>query len=136
VIIATPDTNVIISAVLFQGPPRQVLQAAIAGRYRLALSQAILDETRSVLRRTKFGLEPAFVGGVMRELESLGELFYPRVHHTVVVRDPTDNMIVDCAVEAAADFIITGDNDLLSLGTAAGIPVVPPAEFIQNLPQL
>ena len=135
-IVATLDTNVIISAVLFQGTPRQTLHAAIAGRYRLALTQHILDETRSVLQRKKFGLELAFVAVVMRELESLGELFYPKVHHTVVVRDPADNMIVDCAVEAAADFIVTGDNDLLSLGTAVGIPIIPPAEFIHNLQQL
>jgi putative PIN family toxin of toxin-antitoxin system len=133
VISATLDTNVIVSGILFQGPPRRCLEAAIAGRYRPAASHPILTETESVLQRRKFGLTDAFVAITMRELESLCDLHFPKVLHNVVIRDPKDNMIVDCAVEATANYIVSGDKDLLSLGTAVGIPIVSPAVFIDAL---
>ena len=72
---------------------------------------------------------------IMRDLESLCEMYYPKAHHTVVIRDPKDDMVVDCAVEAKADFIVSGDDHLRSLGTAMGISIISPAEFIRELSQ-
>lgn len=48
-------------------------------------------------------------------------------------KDPKDNMVIACAVEGQADYIVSGDPDLVELGTFAKIQIVSPAEFIQVL---
>jgi len=47
-----------------------------------------------------------------------------------VCRDPNDDMILECAVLASAQFMISGDKDLLVLGSYSGIRIVTPAEFL------
>jgi putative PIN family toxin of toxin-antitoxin system len=51
-----------------------------------------------------------------------------------VTRDPKDDAVVACAVEGRADLIISGDEDLLTLGDYEGIQVVTPAQFVEMLP--
>lgn len=50
-----------------------------------------------------------------------------------VVRDPNDDMVVACALRAGADYIVTRDKDLLSLGTHEGIRIVTPRQFLDLL---
>ena len=130
---ATIDTNVFISALLRDGPPRRCIEAAIEGKFKLALSQPIIDELRDVLLRPKFGFAPSFIDIVVQDLVSIADMCYPSIRHDVVKKDPDDNIIVDCAVESASAYIVTGDNDLITLNQAKGIPVVTPAEFIGRL---
>ena len=110
------------------------MEHAIAGRFRIACSPEILSETESVLQYRKFRLTTGFIATVMRELESLVELYYPKKHHQIVERDPSDNVIIDCAVEANAAYIVTGDDHLLSFHTAVGIPMVTPSTFLEVIP--
>lgn len=49
-----------------------------------------------------------------------------------VVGDESDNRVLEAAVEGAADYIVSGDDDLLALGSFQGIPVLPPAEFLAD----
>ncbi len=128
-ITATVDTNIFVSALLRDGPPRRCIEAAIEGKYILALSQPILDELRNVLLRRKFGFAPDYIDILLQDLISIAHLYYPPVGHGIVMRDPDDNIIVDCAVESRSAYIVTGDNDLLVLEKVKGIPVVTPAEF-------
>jgi putative PIN family toxin of toxin-antitoxin system len=51
-----------------------------------------------------------------------------------VCRDPNDDMVIECAVLAGAQVIVSGDQDLLVLGTFRGIRIVTPAEFLQETP--
>ena len=134
-ITVTIDTNVYISALLRDGLPRRCVEAAIEGKYELALSQPILDELRNVLLRPKFGLAPAFIDIVIQDLRLIANLCYPLLHHDIVTKDPDDNIIIDCAVESKSAFIVTGDRDLLILDKAKGIPIVTPAEFVERLQQ-
>ena len=132
-ITATLDTNVLISGLLFNGLPRQLLRQAISGKFSFVLSVAILEELEDVLRRPKFGLPPEFVQIVARELEATATLVYPTSRHKAVKSDPKDDMIVDCGVEGHCDYIVSGDNHLLSLIEVEGIPVVTPTEFLSKL---
>ena len=132
-ITATLDTNVLISGLLFNGVPRQLLKHALSGRFSLVLSPAILEELHGVLRRPKFGLTPEFVQIAVRELETIATIVYPTVSHKAVKSDPKDDMIVDCAVEGKADYIVSGDNHLLSIAIALGISIVTPKELLQHL---
>jgi putative PIN family toxin of toxin-antitoxin system len=127
------DTNVLISALLFGGNPQAVLEKAIMGQIGLALSRDILNELEGVLCGKKFGFPFEIAQGIVRELEAIGELVAPTRKIAVVKVDPYDNMILECAVEANADYVVSGDNHLLELKRFEGIPILSPAQFIEVL---
>jgi uncharacterized protein len=107
------DTNVILSAILFGGKPRRVLQAAISGTITICTSDPIIQELSSVLERPRFGLDANAVQGIISELASLSELVSPRRHFHLIDEDPSDNLFIDCAVEARAEYIVSGDRHLI-----------------------
>ena len=128
--IATLDTNVLISAVLFGGNPGAILKAAIEGAYTLALSPAIVDELEGVLLRPKFGLGSETVHVLIREIEDLALVCYPSKSHRIIDDDPADDAVVDCAVEAKANYVVSGDRHLLSRDFVEGIPVASVPVFL------
>ena len=129
--IAAVDTNVLISGILFGGIPGQIVSQASEGVFTLALSPAVIEELQGVLLRRKFGLSPEAVRVLVDDIESAAVIVQPRKHHHVVPEDPDDDAIVDCAVEAQASYIVSGDTHLTSLGEVAGIEVVTPTQFLQ-----
>lgn len=131
--IATLDTNVLVSGTVFGGVPGSIVNAAIDRRFTLALSPAILSEYESVLSRSKFGLAAEAVEVLVRDMESHAFVVYPTQRHHIVTEDPDDDAIIDCAVEAKADVIVSGDGHLTELEQIEGIPVVTPAKFIEMI---
>ena len=129
--IATVDTNVLISGILFGGTPGEIVAAASEGLFTLALSPPIIEELEQVLLRPKFGLNPEAVRILVDDIESAALIVQPRKSHRVVAEDPDDDAIVDCAVEAHAAYIVSGDAHLTGLGSIAGIDIVTPTEFLQ-----
>jgi len=130
-VIATIDTNVLISGTVFRGIPGRIIDASIDHRFTLALSPSILREYRNVLSRRKFGFHPDVVEALAQDLDAHSVIVYPKKHHQVVMDDPDDNAIIDCAVEANADYIVSGDAHLTTLGTIEGISILTPAQFIE-----
>lgn len=95
------------------------------------MSEAVLAEVIYVLARPKFD---RYIS-VERRQDFLNNLI--RISHKVVVthpvtacRDPKDNMILELALSGKADFILTGDRDLLALGNFGGIPIWTPAYYL------
>lgn len=131
--IATVDTNVLVSGTLFGGVPGTIISAAVDRRFTLALSPAILNEYEEVLSRSKFGLAIDAVEVLVRDMESRAFVVHPTKMHKVVADDPDDDAVIDCAVEANADIIVSGDGHLTELKQIEGIPVVTPAKFIEML---
>ena len=131
--IATLDTNVLVSGTLFGGVPGSIISAAVDRRFTLALSPAILSEYEEVLSRSKFGLAIDAVEVLVRDMESHASVVYPTKMYQVVADDPDDDAVIDCAVEAKADVIVSGDGHLTELKQIEGIPVVTPAKFIEML---
>jgi putative PIN family toxin of toxin-antitoxin system len=120
------DTNVIISAILFGGRPRRILEAAIEGRIDLVTSTALLEELERLLTG-KFGFSSRAASGVCSEVEQLGRVVEPsRVPH--VSRDRDDDQVLAAAVEGGAEVIVTGDADLLVLTTHEGIRILAPQD--------
>jgi putative PIN family toxin of toxin-antitoxin system len=110
----TLDTNIYISALEFGSNPLRLLEMAIDGDIEVATSQPIIDEVRRVLEdKFEWGVEE------LREAEALiGSLAHkvrPRWALDVVRRDSADNRVLECAMEAGSDFIVSGDKDLLRL---------------------
>ena len=127
------DSNVVISAFLFGGTPADVLRAVVEGRVRCFISLPILDELRGVMQRPKFGLTPEQVLSFVEEFRLLCELVAPRTTVGVIEDDPADNRILECAIEANAAVIVSGDSHLLELHQWKNIEILSPADFIHCL---
>lgn len=115
---------------VFGGKPRQVLQQVISGHCDLCFSEALLEEVHDVLAGPKFKFPPDVLLAVIQELVSIGKLVSPQRRIGVIHEDPEDNRILECAVEAGAEFIISGDKHLLRLGAFENIRIVTCAGFL------
>jgi uncharacterized protein len=127
------DTNVLISALLFGGAPRQVLELVLAGSVDCSLSPAILDELREVLQRPKFGFTSRQAAAIVEELYSLCEVITSTLRVSVVRADPDDDRVIECALQAKAGVIISGDAHLLAIGRYRGTRILSPAAFLRTL---
>lgn len=107
------DTNVLISAFLWGGKPKDILERVFEGKDTLFISKPILDEVFEVLTRPKFKTSSEIASLYVHTIEDLAELVYPAVKIADVLRDSDDHIILECALQAEAECIITGDNDLL-----------------------
>lgn len=128
------DTNVLISALLFPGgAPDKLFQRILAGRLRHATSPDILTELTRVLER-KFSHLADQVPAVLQLVRDVSQLVYPALRLQVIINDPTDNRILECALAAHAQFVVTGDRKhLLPLKAYEGIQIVSPREFLALL---
>jgi uncharacterized protein len=130
VIGVTADTNIYISALEFGGQPLQVLVAARRGLIRLDISNPLLDEINRVLR-DKFAWSPDRLQSLALRLSRFTSLVRPTRPIDAVAADPDDNRVLECAVEAQSQFIVTGDAALLRLGQYGGIQMVRAADFMK-----
>ncbi len=127
---ATADTNIYVSALHFGGVPRSFLNLAADGTFRLDISEDILKETLGVLRN-KFSWSADAVREVEADIRSYTNLVTPTQTIDAIQSDPSDNRILECAVTAKSDYIVTGDTrHILPLGSYAGIPIVKVASFL------
>lgn len=126
------DTNVLMSAIVFGGRPREVLEKVIAGRFTMAISAEMLAEFQWVLEGTKFRYPAAIVQNIVTELLSVSELVRPMMKVEQIKADPADNRILECALESRATCIVTGDRHLLELGEYEGIPILEVSAFLSS----
>lgn len=82
------DSNVLISAVVFGGKPREILERVIRGDIGLLLSPAILDEVEAVLGGNKFRFSGDAARAVVQEIEALAEIIDPSTSVSAVPEDP------------------------------------------------
>lgn len=122
------DTNTVLSGLLWQGTPGQLIEAAEAGRIELAASTALLAELQGVLARPKFAAPLAERGVRASDLfDGYAALIVhvtPEAIPRVVPNDPDDDQVLACALAAQADAVVSGDRDLLDLKNFRGIPIL------------
>jgi uncharacterized protein len=123
------DTNILVSAIQFGGKPKQLLDLAVDGHVDLAMSEAILEEILRVLR-DKFHRTPDELRETDKQLRVVGRIVTPTESINVIDTDPSDDRILECAVAADADVIVSGDNHLLTLGSFRGILIQRVGEFL------
>ena len=127
------DTNVIISGLNFPGNERLVLELALRGRFELFLSTFIMEETAGVLRR-KFDWSEERSAEALRMLGNAATVIYPRQLPEVIEGGHADNRILECAVDASANYLVTGDRQhLLPLGTHEGVRILNAPRFLSAL---
>jgi len=126
------DSNVIISAFLFGGQPARIVEHVLDGSIQCFVSLPILDEIRDVLHRPKFGLSSEQALAFIEELHRLCLAVTPTTRIRTIRADHDDNRVLECALAAEADEIVSGDSHLLELGQWQGIRILPPADFIRE----
>lgn len=123
------DTSVLVSALVFPGGRgEQALQRVLEEQDRLFLSRAILDELLGVLAR-KFARDAEALSRTAVFLGDVATLVKP-ARRVQVLRDDPDNRVLECAVAAGADAIVTGDREMLALGEHAGVRILSLAEYL------
>src|ERR1700722_16761408 len=106
---AVLDTNVVVSALLrLDGPPGLVLRLALDGRVRCFISEALLAEYENVLGRTELNLSVGVTKTTLRRMRRTFTTVVP-ARRVVVSSDSEDNKVLECALEARADYIVTGN---------------------------
>jgi uncharacterized protein len=121
------DTNVLVSALHFGGRPPRLLEDVLRGDHQLIIGPAILGELEAVLREAcRWTSDRA--AAVRAEIEAIAEVVTP-VEVPRVCRDPDDDQILAIAVVGAVDALVTGDGDLLALGTHRGVNISSVADF-------
>jgi uncharacterized protein len=123
------DTNILISS-FFGGNPKKVIDLWRRGTAILCLTEEILEEYFRVLAR--FPIKPETknkLAAILQEGRNI-ELINPSRNFVVVQDDPEDDKFIDCAIEAQADYIISGDKHLLRLRDYRSIPIYSPKEFL------
>lgn len=126
------DTNVFVSAVL-GGRLAAVIDHWRAGRLTLVVTDEIVGEYLSVLRRPKFGLPDDLIDDVMGYLFRHAEFVTPAERLQVVQADPADDRFLEAAIAGEAAWIVSGDRHLLSLGAYRGIPIITPHDLLERL---
>ncbi len=123
------DTNVLVSGSSWKGKPAEVLDLIEEGTVRLCVSPEIIQEYWEVFTRD-------FVPeGAKTLLTSLLDdeqiiMVNPGKRINVIRSDPVDNMFLECALEAKAKYIVSGDKHLLHLKIFRGIRILTPQAFI------
>lgn len=131
---AVVDTNLIVRSVIMpSGSVGPILQRLRNQEYTYLYSRQTLQEVADVLSRrrirVKYGISEDHISTILQLLMLRGELVAPR-RHFKLCRDPKDNMFLDAAVAGSADTLATGDEDLLTLRTIEGIPIVTARDFL------
>ena len=128
------DTNVFVSAFVIPGSQGEhAFTLARQARFELCTSVAILTETAGRLRE-KFGQGEEDIKEALRQMSRAGRVVKPS-RTVAAVDDEADNRILECAVEARADLVVTGDRHLLKLKRFEGIPIVRLADFLRLFPK-
>lgn len=126
------NTNVIVSALLFsQSTPRQAVDQALDTSIIL-ISQPIVLELTKVLKRKKLNKylqeeeRMKFLVNFLKDTETVEIIQFIDVY-----RDKKDNKFIELAICSVADYILTGDEDLLILNPYHGISIIRPRQFLE-----
>jgi putative PIN family toxin of toxin-antitoxin system len=124
--------NVLVSGLL-GGMATDVIRRWRAGAFDLIISQGIAAEYEEVLKRPKFGLSDWVVQELLDYIRSQAQWVESPGDFAVGARNPSDNKFLAAAVLGKADWIVSGDNDLLELGKFEGVGITSPREFLSLL---
>jgi predicted nucleic acid-binding protein len=118
VVRVTADIYALVSGLSFpDGNPNALLDLARRGEIELAMSDSILEEMGDVLsQKFDWHLAPSETVNAVKE-------------------DPDDNAILECAIEAGSQYVVSGDRHLLQMGTFRGVPILKAGVFLEVLAQ-
>jgi len=124
------DTNVYISAFITRGgKAEQAWKLALEGKVEVFTSVAILTEMAGKLRE-KFHWRDELIKATIKHIAKTAKVIKPSIKINILADEP-DNRILECAQEAGAEIIVTGDKHLLDLVAFEGIKIIRIADFLK-----
>lgn len=124
------DTNVLISALIFGGKPREILRSVIEKKLIAVTSQVLLAELSDILSK-KFKFTEDKIRLLIEKIKKTFVVVYPTVAINILSDDP-DNRVLEAGVEGDCSYIITGDKGLLGLSKYKNIEILNPSEFLAS----
>jgi putative PIN family toxin of toxin-antitoxin system len=129
---AVLDTNILFFATGWRGSPYQCVERARAGEFQAVTCPELIEELAEKLE-ARLHFSPEQVADTVADyLGFLRVVHVPKVLDAVP-RDPEDNMVLECAIEARAQYIVSGDKDLLVLKKFRGIEIIRASDFLNAL---
>ncbi|MEK7119105.1 MAG: putative toxin-antitoxin system toxin component, PIN family [Patescibacteria group bacterium] len=121
------DTNIFVSGILYGGNAEAVLRLFQSTRIEVVMSPDVLAEILITLQ--KFSVPQSTLDELSDLLQSKAGKVNPK-ERIRLSRDPKDNMLLEAAVAGRADYLVTGDKDLLTLGSHGRTLIVTPKAFL------
>lgn len=128
------DTNVFVSAALRpEGRVAPILHLAAEGGIAVFVSSFILSELERTLASPKIGFEAGRIRETLAAVRDIVSIVEPKVRVDAIHAKEADNRILECAVEAKADVLVSGDiRHIRPLGSFRGIEILTPREFLDK----
>lgn len=124
------DTNILVSAILTpKGPSAKIVSAILEEMIELCISSAIYQEYHRVLNYERFKLDPLKVERFLTALKNVAQWFTPTKTITKIIQDDFDNRFLECAEEAEANFLITGNRNHFNFDRFKKTVILSPGEF-------
>ena len=131
------DTNTLVSAFFWEGNEAELLRKIEQGKARLYITGDILSEIGEVIKRSKFndvmGKANLTPDQIIQKIVSFSHLVIAPQLNIKVCRDEKDNKLLECAQSAKASYLVSGDDDLLSLKEYEKIPIIRASEMLKLL---
>lgn len=128
------DTNVVISACFWRGAPFDCLAAWGKGKVEVSISPSLLTEYEETFEELRLRDPERRPLDWVEVLRSSADMVFPVQRATGATPDPFDEMVLECALSARADVLVSGDKKhLLVLESYQRIPIRSPVEFLQML---
>lgn len=133
------DTNLFVSAILSpEGKPALILKMVLDARLDLVLSPAIIKEVSLVMNYGKIrkllskrSVTPGKIKDTLQKIAKTAIMVSGETDVQRIDKDPSDNMLLACAIEGKADYIISGDHHLTNIISFEGIAIVTPDHFLR-----
>ena len=126
------DTNVLVSGVFWRGPARRILELWMKGSLEVFVSLALLEEYEEVLNEIESKRASGLAEGWRMFVAEHATLVHASKVYKIC-RDPDDDEVLNCAAAARADFVVSGDKDLLVLKRLPDFKIVSPSDFLKRL---
>lgn len=126
------DTNVYISGAFWPGLNRMVLNLARHEVISLSCSPSILFDLSQTLKGKKFKLSDLEVDQIVKDVLSYTSPVEEPALHLPGLRDPKDHFVCSWAIKSQANYLITGDKDLLIMEKIRKIKIVSAREFLEK----
>jgi len=128
------DTNIYLSGLIFpKSKPALIILLAKQKQFSIYISQFILDEIRRNLL-VKFNCKDANIQFIINDIIQYAKIITPSKRVKLITQKKDDNLILDCAIAAQGDFLITGDKKhILPLKKIGRTKIVSAAEFLKDV---
>lgn len=122
------DTNILLSGLYFHGLPKKLLSELDLEKFKICVNEEIIAEYKDKIdnkfSKSKYKLDRDLREKIFGSFKS-----FEIVSNLQICRDPDDDKFINCAIDAKAIYIVSGDNDLLTIKNFAGIEIVTARDF-------